>query len=689
MNRIIVALMTWVTMSFTFMGLSSIITPGGWQWNMIGLPLFITAGMLGIVTLAGQHRKLGGAGSIVVGLLVWVCYLTNSTGGGVIPTPDAMTTLASHLSDAVLALPNYGRPASNPDLFVPLGMVGLGPMCVLAVFLALVIGSPVAVGIPALGCWAVFLSGGPEAGLGWAIASVASYLLLLGISPKKNTPGRFQAISLPVLAVSAVLAILASIVLPLAPGWGQSQSWLNFWNGNYTDNTGINVDGPIQVGDSLRTQSSTLLFHTQGEFTGPLKMGTLDQFTGQSWVSSVRIRARAYQEGTVVWNQSNDTVLPDTTGWSEGPSVIVRIDQLSGQVVPSGEGPRSITAMTGLGLTYDSGTDSFRSRGALNQGDSYVTNTMVLDRSVLRGARISSYDSLLNPSQIAHADEIRELTLDIIDGAVIEDDMLQAIETYLRGEDFTYTLTPVWESRGDPVWDFLQAKRGYCVHFATAMAVMAMSVGIPMQVSVGYLPGFVESDDWRGVTGARAHMWPQAYITGVGWVRYEPTPAVGTGEAVDPGNVALPTEEVPEEEPTIDSTVGPQAPATAGPTGPGANQAGASWRPWVGVGAGLGGAGLVVVVWWLVYVRLYSPERAWRVILGAGVKKGYVTQAMSVRTAAKILETRLDASLGAELEELREAVEISRYGPADVDRGHIPGKKLWKLKQSVVRQVSS
>jgi len=688
MNRLWIAALTCCTMMCTFMGLSGIITSGGWQWHMIGFPLLISAGMMVVVLLTSKHKIACGLISIGVGLLIWVCYLIGVTGGGILPTPSALGNLVTHLSDAIVALPNYGRPAPNPDLFVPLGIVGLGPMAVLAFFFAVNLRSPISVGIPALGCWIVFLSGGPERGLGWVLASTASYLLLLAISDKKGKPGRFQKMAVPVVALAAVIGVVGSYVLPMMPTWGRSQDLLDFWNDTYADNTGINVDGPIRVADSLRTQSSVLLFHTQGETGEPLKMGTLDAFTGESWVASNRGRARPYTEGTVVWYQSGSNSLGN--GWSEGTDVTVRIDQLSGMVVPAGDGPRSVSDADGFILAYDAGSDTFRSRmNMLDEGDSYVTHTMVLDRSALRTVRAPARISLLDPDLIEHADQITELTNEVIGDSLTEDDILRAIEDYLRGPGFTYTLNPTWNNQGDPVWDFLQAKQGYCVHYATAMAVMAMSVGISMQVSVGYLPGMVESDDWRGVTGARAHMWPEAYFSGVGWVRYEPTPAIQSGD-IAVGPVGEASEEVVEEEVPAGEQSQNALPEVS--TAPVANPAGTqttsiNWPVVVEVVGSVLGAMLLVLLIVALYVRLYTPERAWRRILGVGMDKGLLTDAMSVRTSVGVLSRHLGPSCPADLEALQSYLELSRYAPADARLQKIPGRRLWKLKRTISQQL--
>ena len=60
--------------------------------------------------------------------------------------------------------------------------------------------------------------------------------------------------------------------------------------------------------------------------------------------------------------------------------------------------------------------------------------------------------------------------------------------------DFTYSLqSPVqggYDGNGLSVLaDFLTQKSGYCIHFASAMAVMARLEGIPSRIAVGYAPG--------------------------------------------------------------------------------------------------------------------------------------------------------------------------------------------------------
>jgi transglutaminase-like putative cysteine protease len=89
------------------------------------------------------------------------------------------------------------------------------------------------------------------------------------------------------------------------------------------------------------------------------------------------------------------------------------------------------------------------------------------------------------------------------------------------------------DSGSNAVLAFLQERRGYCVHFASAMAVMARTLDIPARVAVGFLPGTRSADGTWTVSLRDAHAWPELYFQGYGWVRFEPTPAARTAGVPD------------------------------------------------------------------------------------------------------------------------------------------------------------
>lgn len=103
------------------------------------------------------------------------------------------------------------------------------------------------------------------------------------------------------------------------------------------------------------------------------------------------------------------------------------------------------------------------------------------------------------------------------------------IETYLRnsGNGFVYDEAPPFPVDGaPPLVDFLtNTQRGFCQHFAGSMALMLRSVGIPARIAVGYTPGRLDPESKRYVVLDRdAHSWVEAYLPGVGWVDFDPTP---------------------------------------------------------------------------------------------------------------------------------------------------------------------
>jgi hypothetical protein len=89
------------------------------------------------------------------------------------------------------------------------------------------------------------------------------------------------------------------------------------------------------------------------------------------------------------------------------------------------------------------------------------------------------------------------------------------------------------DSGSRAVLAFLEAKKGYCVHFASGMAVMARILDIPARVVVGFLPGTRNANGTWTVSLRDAHAWPELYFQGYGWVRFEPTPAARTAGAPD------------------------------------------------------------------------------------------------------------------------------------------------------------
>jgi protein-glutamine gamma-glutamyltransferase len=105
-------------------------------------------------------------------------------------------------------------------------------------------------------------------------------------------------------------------------------------------------------------------------------------------------------------------------------------------------------------------------------------------------------------------------------------DKAVAIETSLRTQ-YGYTLNLTGKPGEDALAHFLFVSRaGHCEYFATAMAVLLRTLGIPTREVNGFLPG--EYNDLGGdyiVRASDAHSWVEVYFPENGWLTFDPTPA--------------------------------------------------------------------------------------------------------------------------------------------------------------------
>ena len=122
---------------------------------------------------------------------------------------------------------------------------------------------------------------------------------------------------------------------------------------------------------------------------------------------------------------------------------------------------------------------------------------------------------------------VRDLARQIVTqaNATNEYDQAAALESWLRS-NIAYDESIVGPRAGQDGVDYVlfEAKKGYCDYYASAMAVMARSLGIPARVATGFASG--EYDAQRGlyqVYQYDAHTWVEVYFPQYGWIEFEPT----------------------------------------------------------------------------------------------------------------------------------------------------------------------
>lgn len=97
--------------------------------------------------------------------------------------------------------------------------------------------------------------------------------------------------------------------------------------------------------------------------------------------------------------------------------------------------------------------------------------------------------------------------------------------------------------------------------FATLFAVLARAAGFPARIAVGFGPGRATGADTYQVTTADALVWPEVYLTGLGWTAFYPVPA--PRQATASGGVAQAVGE-PSQQASLDQGVTADNPGAAG-----------------------------------------------------------------------------------------------------------------------------
>jgi hypothetical protein len=121
---------------------------------------------------------------------------------------------------------------------------------------------------------------------------------------------------------------------------------------------------------------------------------------------------------------------------------------------------------------------------------------------------------------------IPKLAQEMTAGSEAEVEKARAIESHLR-HDYGYTLELLSKPVADPLAYFLfERKKGHCEYFASSMAVLLRTIGIPSRVVTGFQSGAYNSmTGWQVVRASDAHSWVEAWLEGRGWTTFDPTPS--------------------------------------------------------------------------------------------------------------------------------------------------------------------
>lgn len=125
------------------------------------------------------------------------------------------------------------------------------------------------------------------------------------------------------------------------------------------------------------------------------------------------------------------------------------------------------------------------------------------------------------------SDELQKISDEITDGLIYDYEKAQAIMDYFAYGGFRYDLAyKAPEGYDTPEYFLTESRRGTCSDYATAFCLLARAAGL----SVRYVEGF-SGDPSETTAGLYeiytedAHAYPEVFISGAGWLIYDPTPA--------------------------------------------------------------------------------------------------------------------------------------------------------------------
>jgi transglutaminase-like putative cysteine protease len=366
-----------------------------------------------------------------------------------------------------------------------------------------------------------------------AIASTAEIEIRREAQAERRTIGQLRWRPLSYFSLLALVVILL-LAAPLFLAMPRLSSGL-FGGGLMSGATLSGFSDKVRLGDVAQVKlNSQVVMHVRvqqqpEQYRMPLRWRgvTLDRYENGGWSDSTRQRKFP---------------LPQKSEGFEVEPVTDRrfITRQEFYLTPLDTGvlfaaPKPLLVSTrSLARLYQDSSDGLWAGGSRS---GYLIYTVQSDTRVYREAELRADNQRDYPIEIrqrylqlpAGLDaRIGELAAQITHGTHTQHDAARRIEEYLR-TSLSYTLDLKRTTSGDPLPDFLfNVKAGHCEYFATAMAIMLRTQGIPARLVNGFQTGeYSEIADWFTVRQSDAHSWVEVYYPQHGWVAFDPTPAAG------------------------------------------------------------------------------------------------------------------------------------------------------------------
>lgn len=517
--------------------------------NSFAAPLIFTALVAHGVLVAMRWFGFGTATSALVSLLatasaVVAIHYSSTALAAIVPTSSTIEQFRVDMTQAGDLFESLQAPVPPVTGFLVVASVGLWLIVFAADWAAFRAFAPGQALVPYIGMLIfVSLLGTSEERLSTtATALVCAVLFLLAHRAAARAaqgvwldqgPGRGY---LSLMIAGGIVALVAAAVGilggPSVPG-ADSAPLVEIGDENRQENKPLEVISPlVQIQPRLTELSDQIMFTVRTNQRSYWRVAALDVFDGALWRSQGQYR-------------SADDDLP--VGYpSDAPVDLVRqsfeIRGINQVWAPAAYLPTSFENLGTTGVNYEGESATFivdTNDNDVADGLRYTVTSQIPSFTGEMLTRLAAQsdeqvDSRYLDLPADYSPLARATAQEITAGMTDPYQQALALQNYFR-DNFAYDIDVAKGHDIRRLEDFLEVRRGYCEQFAGTYASMARAIGLPARVAIGYTYGDQDPANPNRyiVRGKHAHAWPEVFISGAGWVPFEPTPGRGAPNASD------------------------------------------------------------------------------------------------------------------------------------------------------------
>lgn len=137
---------------------------------------------------------------------------------------------------------------------------------------------------------------------------------------------------------------------------------------------------------------------------------------------------------------------------------------------------------------------------------------------------VNTIDDFTSDEYYVISDRMRQLAQELTKNCKNDYEKAEALVNYFATNGYTYDMDYVPPDESIDYFMFT-SKIGSCTSYATAMTLMARSVGLPARYVEGFAAYEKDGNDQSTfvVKDTNAHAFVECYIAGVGWMTFDPT----------------------------------------------------------------------------------------------------------------------------------------------------------------------